>query len=134
MYRVVSIFPSLFKGYKFLFGLISGKITSEFVHHRPMSFREIVQSILNSRCVLDIPFPSQTGCTQRLIQAVALNRKVITTNAGAVNESFYDPDYIKVVPRDRVEIDWEWINRENGNKVDITYLRIDNWLSQILTT
>lgn len=133
VYRVVSIFPFLFKGYKFLFGLMSGEITSELVHHRPLFFREIVQSILNSKCVLDIPFPTQTGCTQRLIQALALNRKVITTNAGAVHESFYDPAYIKVVPRDRVEIDWEWVNRKNENKLDMTFLRIDNWLSQILT-
>ncbi len=132
VYSVVKLFPSRFKGYKFLYMLITKRNKHVLVHHLPVTISESVHIMENSRCILDLPFPSQTGSTQRVIQALALNKKVITTNEAVVQESFYTPEYIKVVSAVDPLINWDWISQDFMIRLNINYLRLDNWLHQIL--
>lgn len=131
VHAILNIFPRQFKGYKLLHSLITGKEENDLVYHRPITIIESVQSIANSRCILDLPFPSQTGSTQRVIQALALNKKVLTTNHSVMEESFYDPDYIQIVSSENITIDWSWVNQKKEGELNLKHLRLDNWLMQL---
>ena len=133
VHAVLKFLPSQFKGYKHLYSLISRKNIHELVYHDPLTIGESIQSLAHSSCVLDLPFPSQTGSTQRMIQALALQKKVITTNSAVTEESFYNPDYIKVVSEEGIDVDWDWVIRKNEVALNINHLRLDNWLTRILT-
>lgn len=132
VHAILNILPGQFKGYKLLYTLIARKSGHDLVYYRPLTILESVQSLANSNCVLDLPFPSQTGSTQRVIHALALQKKVITTNSAVTEESFYNPDYIKVVSSEDIVIDWDWVDRKNQAALDISHLRLDNWLIQLL--
>jgi hypothetical protein len=128
---LLNIFPGQFKGYKLVYDLITGKKKHALVSHRSLTISESIQSMANSSCILDLPFPSQTGSTQRVIQALALQKKVITTNSAVTEESFYNPDYIKVASSKSLVIDWNWVNRKSEVVPNINHLRLDNWLKQL---
>ena len=129
---MLSLFPGQFKGYKSLYKLISRKVVHELVFHHPLTIPEAIQSLASSACVLDLPFPSQTGSTQRMIQALALQKKVITTNSSVTQESFYNSEYIKIMTGKDIGIDWDWVSRRNVTPLNIDHLRLDNWLIQLL--
>lgn len=132
VHAMLSLFPGQFKGYKSLYKLISRKVVHELVFHHPLTIPEAIQSLASSACVLDLPFPSQTGSTQRMIQALALQKKVITTNSSVTQESFYNSEYIKIMTGKDIGIDWDWVSRRNVTPLNIDHLRLDNWLIQLL--
>lgn len=57
-----------------------------------------------SRALLDAQFPKNMGLTMRTIEAVGMQKKLITTNADVQNYDFYRPENILVVDRQAPEI------------------------------
>lgn len=57
---------------------------------------KVVDAIISSAVVIDIHHPSQHGLTMRTIEAVGLNKKIITTNAEIKKYDFYDPKNVYV--------------------------------------
>ena len=100
---------------KFIFYLY--KITKkEFkkTHLSDFSFNkklgeEITKIILNSKAVLDIQHPNQTGLTMRTIEMLGMNKKIITTNQSIVKYDFYEPENISVIDRNNVKIDIDFL-------------------------
>jgi hypothetical protein len=133
VYFLLKLFPKQFRGYKKLYELISRKVAHEFVFHEPLELSEAIKKMSQSKCIIDLPFPGQTGSTQRVVQALALNKKVITTNSSVEKDSFYSPDYIKIISESNLLIDWNWIDTKNNNPADISYLQINNWLVRLLS-
>lgn len=66
---------------------------------KPMSKRMHFRNLANSRCVLDIAHPLQSGLTIRTIEMVGAQKKIITTNADIVNYDFYNPKNILIIDR-----------------------------------
>jgi hypothetical protein len=92
---------------------------------------ETVMKIQNqSKCVIDINYRNRTGITFQCFPIIARNKKLITTNKSIVHESFYNPNNILVIDEKKPEIDMEFIQKP-CIPVDISYLRIDNWLKII---
>lgn len=63
--------------------------------------RDIVKTIQESRVVLDIQHPGQTGLTMRTIEMLGAQKKIITTNPEIKAYDFYNPDNILVIDRDK---------------------------------
>lgn len=61
-----------------------------------MSFKEIVEIFLKSKCILDAPQAGQTGLTMRTIECLGAKRKIITTNADIKKYDFYNETNILV--------------------------------------
>lgn len=129
---IARLFPGYLKEHKFLYHIIARKIKYEFVHYKPLSLSESVLITARSKCIIDLPTPSQTGSTQRIIQALALGKKVMTTNASVKYDSFYDPNYIQIISTDSFYIDWDWLNKYFTSAPNVSHLRLDNWLTEIL--
>jgi len=83
-----------------------------------------------SKCILDINVDVNTGVSHRVIRAIAMGKKVITTNKYIENEDFYSSKNISIIDKVNPVIDINFLNTTN-EKVDISYLRIDNWINKI---
>ncbi len=77
---------------------------------KKMSAAEIAKIENESRAILDIQHPKQTGLTIRTIEMVGMNKKLITTNESIKKYDFYNPNNIMVIDREKVEIPAEFFN------------------------
>ncbi len=134
VYMVASLFPNKFKGYKRKYNIQKGRMDHALIHRSPIELATTVQTMAQSYCVIDLPYPSQTGSTHRVVQALALGKKVLTTNRSVIHDSFYHPDWIKVITGSVEDIDWIWIYSEHNHRPDVNALRIDNWLLQLFSS
>lgn len=86
----------------------------QYAKRRDFSFvktssQEISNVVDESRVVLDIQHPKQTGLTMRTIEMVGMNKKLITTNAEIKEYDFYDPNNILVIDRKNINISEEFL-------------------------
>jgi hypothetical protein len=107
--------------------------SSGFIKYEKLVFDTVLSLMDRSRCIVDMPYPEQKGSTHRLIQALSMNKKVLSTDAAVVDEDFYDNDLIKVIGPDVKHIDWDWVTHPAKRKADVDHLRIDRWLVTLLT-
>ena len=84
---------------------------SEFRKKKPSYFSykalpssEVADKLLNSRVVLDIQHPKQTGLTMRTIETLGARKKLITTNSDITNYDLYNPKNIAVIDRNNPQI------------------------------
>lgn len=134
VYTVASLLPHKFKGYKRQYNIQRGHVNHTLIHRDPVKLATTIQSMAQSNCVIDLPYPSQTGSTHRVVQALALGKKVMTTNRSVIYDSFYHPDWIKVISESVEEIDWNWIYSKHNHQPHVAPLRIDNWLLQLFSS
>jgi hypothetical protein len=132
IYFVTQFFPNRYQGYKKMYRLIYKKTTHPLIKYKPLPLNEAVNVIESSKCVIDLPYHLQTGSTQRVINALGLKKKVITTNQSIKEEMFYNPEFIKIVSPANFEIDWNWIEAKPNTEMNLDYLRIDNWIDKLL--
>jgi len=94
---------------------------------------EKVEEIQNkSKCLIDINYGSRCGYTLNVISAIAKGKKLITTNKNIINEKFYNPNNIYVVDIDNPQFSKSFFISDI-KPIDISYLRIDNWLLEIFS-
>lgn len=63
------------------------------------------KAIAESRAVVDIEHPSQTGLTMRTIETLLSGTKLITTNAAVRALDIYDPARVQVIDRHNPQVD-----------------------------
>lgn len=80
------------------------KVPESAFSFEKMSAQEIADIVEQSRIILDIQHPKQTGLTMRTIEMVGMNKKLITTNASIRRYDFYDPCNIAVIDRRKVRL------------------------------
>ncbi|QDR82019.1 capsular biosynthesis protein CpsH [Sporomusa termitida] len=96
----------------------------------------VISEIVNeSRVVLDIQHPKQTGLTMRTIEMIGMEKKLITTNRDIVNYDFYKPNNILVIPRNEINIPKDFLLKEyEPLDVDIYQkYSIENWILDVLS-
>ena len=119
--------------YDLLYGKIIDPIIS-FNYVDPI----VAQNIINaSRCIIDIEIPEQSGLTNRTIQGLGYQKKIITTNFKIKNDVLFqnNPNII-VIDRYNPIINTEAISQnyssDKPNNTILEKLRIDNWIKIIL--
>lgn len=101
----------------------------EMVNHEEYTYFSNI-----SRCIFDTQRENQSGLTARFIWAIANKKKVITTNRWAFEYSFVRPNQVFVVDENepQIPIDFIRLPLEEKDAADVLFLRIDNWVRQIL--
>jgi hypothetical protein len=64
-----------------------------------MGYARYQEVVRQSRAVVDIEHPSQTGMTMRTIEALLNGKKLITTNAAVMNSSLYHFSRVAIIDR-----------------------------------
>jgi hypothetical protein len=102
----------LFAGYvSYVRDIIFGgplKDNKELLIFKPIPAKENLANILQSKIVLDIAHPDQSGLTMRVIEAIGTEKKIITTNKDIVHYDFYNPENISIIDREAPIIDAEF--------------------------
>jgi hypothetical protein len=65
-----------------------------YIEH--MSYVENLQHVVASKCILEVMQQKGTGYTQRMCEAIAYDKKLLTNNRGIKKAPFYNPKYISV--------------------------------------
>lgn len=94
----------------------------------------IANIVNNSKVVLDIQHPRQTGLTMRTIEMVGMKKKIITTNKEIKKYDFYKPENICVIDRDNITIPDEFLNIPYQTLDKETYEKysLDQWVLDVL--
>lgn len=89
------------------------RIAAREVSFDKMPRSRVAEVFGSSRAVVDYQRPGQDGLTMRTFEALGSGAALITANRAILDESFYDPARILVVPRDADSIDGdavrEWV-------------------------
>lgn len=106
--------------------------TSDF-KYRSLTKDELLTVIAESKAVLDVQHPKQTGLTMRSIEMLGAERKLITTNTAIKGYDFYNPNNICIIERNCPKIDREFIQSpyEPISKELYHKYSLDGWLEFI---
>ena len=69
----------------------------------PISYDEVIQSVAESRAVLDITKDRQSGITLRPMEAMMLDKKLVTNNPNVKKYDFYNPENIFILQERDIE-------------------------------
>lgn len=100
----------------------------------PLSKKSIFNVFSESKCIVDIQHPNQSGLTMRTLEAVGARKKIITTNQHVKHYDIYNPANILVVDRLNPEVDAQFFHTkyvELPNEVYQKY-KIENFLLDLL--
>jgi len=102
----------------------------EKLSFKKLSHGEISEIYDEAFAVLDINKPFQNGLTMRTFEALAANRKLITTNGDIRNYPFYNEQNIYILNRNDLKIEQHFFNTE-FKKIDhdkMEKMSLDSWL------
>lgn len=84
-------------------------IRSSHVHYALIPYEENVQRLQRAACILEVMHKGYVGITQRYLEAVIYNKRLISNNREITELPYYDPRYMQYF--ENVEdIDWEWLH------------------------
>lgn len=113
-----------------------GKKRESFLTTTALTSNEYEAKINESKCILDIELPYQSGITHRTIESLARKKKIITTNKSVKDYPFYNPKNIYVINRNNPFINKEFIDSDYVNIPNIenyiNSLNIKEWIKKIL--
>ena len=87
-------------------------------------YQDNLNHILSSKCVLEIMQKGGLGFTQRTVECVGLNRKMLTNNPMITRAPFYNPNYISQF-KSFEDIDKNFLNKLKEDEV-VDYEYKDN--------
>ena len=94
------------------------KIEGIHYHIGWISYSKVLNSVSNSKCILEIMQNNQNGATLRYFEAVCYNKKLLTNNKNIVNFPFYNEKWMRIF-EDLTDIDIEWLKEDDD--VDYHY-------------
>lgn len=99
------------------------------------SSEEIASVVEQSKIILDIQHPKQTGLTMRTIEMLGMNKKLITTNANIKMYDFYNSNNISVIDRNNVIIDKNFLQTDYKPISSDIYKKysLESWIEEILS-
>lgn len=78
-----------------LSGEVSFKISNRF-----LPYEDVLKGLMESRAILDLPKPGQTGLTLRSLEALYFGRKLITSNVDIMDSDLYFKENVFVIGHD----------------------------------
>lgn len=111
--------------------IFEGKFLQDVKLHS-LSLLNVYKIVQQSFSILDIADVNQTGYTYRSIDAMASNKKLITTNSLIQNEQFYDENNILIIDRKNPKINPDFF-KTSFKTMDISKYSLENWIKKIFT-
>ena len=95
---------------------------------------EISEIVDESKIIIDIQHPKQTGLTMRTIEMLGMNKKIITTNEDIKNYDFFDENNIKIINREDNYFDFTDLKSDYVNLDDsiYSYYSLSSWIFDVL--
>ena len=68
--------------------------SNEIVYNQRLNYSQNLQHVLHTKCLLEVMQKNGYGYTQRVVEILGLNKKLLTNNPSIKSAPFYDPKYI----------------------------------------
>ena len=81
------------------------------IYNKFQTYDDILSSMQECECILEIVQPGQTGVTLRYYEAIAYNKRLITNNTMVKNLPYYNPEYMFIFTNIE-DIDINWIKQD----------------------
>lgn len=97
------------------------------------SYKQVCEEVAKSKCLLEIVQEGQTGLSQRTMETLFFNKKMITNNASIMSYKFYSQDRFFVIGVDSIDRLQSFM-RSSCKPLDEAVLQsftFDNWLERI---
>ncbi len=116
-------------------------IKPEFRHSKVTDFmyekmpaNDIVKIVSQSKAVLDIQHPSQSGLTMRTLEMIGMKKKIITTNQDISHYDIYNSQNIAIIDRKKVHINSAFFDSDNVELPKEIYeeYSIESWIRGVL--
>lgn len=124
------------KGLKAKFQIVYPKYEGipENLKANPQKYEFILENNLNSKVILELMRPGQTGATARQMEALFQKRKLITNNTNIKNEDFYRPQNIFILGERPLNTLADFINAPYDHSVDkyIDSYDVFSWLKKFV--
>lgn len=115
-----SLIKEVIKGSRFDYDIVST---------RHLSRPDYLDILKRSKIVVDVSNRGQTGLAMRIIEALSLEKKVMTDNVNIVNEPFYDSRNIYIFDATNPCVPDDFVRNEFWGKVET--LSVRKWLEKI---
>lgn len=101
----------------------------------PLSQEKIVSIFEQSKVIIDINHPLQSGLTSRTLESLGAKRKLITTNGNIINYDFYNNENIYVFDRNSPMLSKEFLSSNFQDLDDSVYERysLKGWLFSLFS-
>lgn len=113
--------------------IVNAHIDEGYMFTKTLPLDEYNTIMRDSDIIIDINHIDRQGMTINAIAAIASGKKLITTNNRIKDEDFYHPNNILIINIDNPIIPKEFLN-SRVIKIDMEYLKLDNWLKHIINT
>lgn len=85
-------------------------------YNKALTYEENVAMVMKSNCLLEVMHTGVNAPTQRYLEALCYNKKLLTNNQYVCQYPYYNPEYIQVFSSID-DIDFAWISQ----KADVDY-------------
>lgn len=108
-----------------------------YVNLKDISFfkldtKSVVSKIRASRAVLDVNNCNQSGLSIRVLEAIAMKKKVITTNENIVCEEIIPDGVYRVIKKDFNKFDFTFLKSSNSDFKFNEEYTINKWIDKVL--
>lgn len=99
------------------------------------NLQEVEQFTKESQILIDLIRKDQSGLSFRFFEAMAYQKKIITTNKNVVNYDFYNPNNILVIDEDTIEIPISFLNSPYQPLTEVIFNKytLENWTKSIFS-
>lgn len=101
------------------------------IHIKPLNNQEYKILLSRARSVIDSPSISQSGISMRTIEALAQNKKVITTNTNIIHDDFYDMNMVYCIGESRSIESFIKNDSYISDTAQKGLLSLDGWLERM---
>lgn len=103
-------------------------------HYEKMNSKDITRIVEDSKIILDIQHPLQSGLTMRTIEMIGMKKKIITTNKEILDYDFYCPENIYIIDRNNIVIDNAFLTMPYRTIDENIYEKysLDRWVLDVL--
>lgn len=94
---------------------------------------DVLKLVTESEFLLDIQRPKQQGLSFRIMEGLALEKKIISTNKDLVNYDFYNPNNIAIVDPENIHIEDMFFKTpyENIASEIVHKYHISSWVNEV---
>lgn len=105
-------------------------INLSYISIKPMKRAEYLFLLNSTKIVIDVSSNEQSGLAMRVIEAITLKKKIITSNKNILEEPFYNPNNICIYDVNKPNIPGSFLETpfENNYKT----LSISEWLNVLI--
>lgn len=104
-----------------------------YIKFKSIDMNKNAQILKQSKFVIDAPHTSQNGLSIRTFEALAANAKLITTNINIKRYSFYNPQNILIIDREKPVVNDNFISEKfkSYEKDFIDEYSLENWIRKL---